>query len=303
MISAALRPRSFSRAALTGGLLALVALLGGCFGHSLSFKKVASESLAAPAPGQRLTIRNDVGTVTVHADPSASSVSVEVEKVGKGSSQAEADKALDEIVVSLAPHPSNQGELEGFVTHPRGMRRRGYEVNWVVTAPPSVALYVQTDVGEIEAHGFTAGGRFSSDVGDIAVTDFAGPVDAKSDVGDIRVSTSGPITIRTDVGDVVAHATGAESHSIAVRTDVGAVVLHLDPNWSGKVLAATDVGAVTLATQSAVREEKRTKHRFEGKIGDASSQASIDVSSDVGSITIAGPSPVGANPESGAQQQ
>lgn len=303
MISAALAPRSFSRATLTGGLLALVALLGGCINSSLNFKKVASESLSAPAPGQLLTIRNDVGTITVRADPTASSVSVEVEKVGKGSSQVEADKALDEIVVSLAPHPSNQGELEGFVTHPRGMRRRGYEVNWVVTAPPTLALRLQTDVGEIEAHGFQAGGRFRTDVGNIAVTDFVGPVDAKSDVGDVRVSTSGAITIRTDVGDVVAHATGAESHSVAVSTDVGAVVLHLDPNWSGKVVAATDVGSVTLATQTAVREEKRTKHRFEGKIGEASTQASIEITSDVGSITIAGPSPVGADPNTGAQQQ
>ena len=303
MNSSVLPRRTLSRISLTGGLIALLAMLGGCFTQSLNFKSTASESLAAASPSQRLTIRNDVGTVKLLADPGASGVTIEVEKVGKGSSQAEADKALTEIVVSLSPHPSNQGELEGFVTHPRGMRRRGYEVNWVVTAPPSLALNVVTDVGEIMAQGFLAGGRFRSDVGEIAITDFVGPVDAQSDVGDIRVATAGPITIRTDVGDVVAHAIGAESHSIAVRTVVGAVVLDLDPNWSGKVRASTDVGAIALATQGPVQEEERTKHRFEGQIGAAAGKAVIDGSTDVGSVTIAGPSPGGADPTEPEKRQ
>lgn len=303
MTQLALPTRSHSRTVLTGGLLALVTLLSGCFSHSLGFKSTASESLSAATPGQRLTIRNEVGRVTLLADASASGVTVEVEKVGKGSSQAEADKALGEIVVSLAPHPSQQGTLEGSVSHPHGMRRRGYEVNWVVTAPPSVALYVVTDVGQIDAQGFTAGGQFKSDVGEIKVAGFEGAVDARNDVGDIRVSTTGPVTIRSDVGDVVAHAKGDESHSITIQTDVGAVTLHIEPQWTGKLRASTDVGAITLAALPDVREVERNRHRIVAEVGAGASQAQIDITTEVGSVTIAGPSPVGADPSAGSQQQ
>jgi hypothetical protein len=256
---------------------------GGC--NEAKFTAQQTRTLTASAESS-LRIENMVGDVKVVADPAASGVTMELTLIGKGTSQAKADEALRDIelnvndpagdtgVTATAKHPSNGGGWSG----------KQWEVRWVVTAPPSVKIDVDDDVGNITIVGFERGAKVSTDVGDVKVSGVMGGVVARTDVGNAVVNAQGPADVTTNVGNVRLELMG-ESSNIRASADVGSIHLVMPPEWAGKVTGKSDVGEVkTVVPGLATKSDMGGGGRVSGNVGSGSSSATL--SADVGSITI-----------------
>lgn len=260
--------------------------LGGCSFGSRNFVSSVREELSAPGNATRLTIHNTVGDVTLRSDPSATLITAEIERIGRGSTQKEADGALDEIFVSLAEY-GDAGLVEGVVKHPGSSRRREYAVNWIITAPPGVALDISAEVGALDADGFSAGANLRTEVGAVTLRNNRGGATVRTEVGDVILETAGPIEVRTEVGAVDARVLAGDSEAITIETDVGDVSLDLFPDWIGALRVRSDVGAVTLDSgRPALEVTRSAKGRFEARLGAVESKARAEITTNVGAVRI-----------------
>lgn len=289
-------PLSLSFAALSLGAM----MLSGCVFASLKYQTVESQTLSLPESAGRLVVRNTVGNVTLIADPAATGVTAEIEKMGKGATQEDADLAVKEIIVSLAFSASDPKVIEGIVSHPKSRSWRAYGVNWTITAPPDMAIDVLADVGNISATGFTEGARLVTDVGDVTAASLVGGVTAEADVGDIAVETTGAISAHTDVGGITVTARqGRSPESIDLKSDVGDVRLYLSPEWVGELEVSTSVGSIKLNESGApirkvTRRERKLSATFGAENADAR-PAKAKLASSVGDVVVtmlAQPAPV-----------
>lgn len=269
---------------------ASLALAGGCFSSSPRFKSEADQFLTTPATASSLRIDNDVGNIKVVAVSGATEVRAEVLKRGKGRTPVEADEALAEIIVTLAPDPNAPGTILGTVDHPRrrsswGNNPKQYEVEWRITAPPGMALDVRNDVGRITIQDFSNGVRVLNDVGEIRAENIQGGLEARTDVGEIHAAASGPIELRSDVGDIFAVALPGEPGPVSITADVGRVTLSLPDAWEGEVYASTDVGSLERGLNSFRSEGRQTRSSLRGTVG-SGAPGRVDIKTDVGDVQV-----------------
>lgn len=282
------RWRRWLNASLAG---ASVALVGGCVSSNPRFKAEADQSLTVPATANALRIDNGVGEVEVIGIDGATEVRAEILKRGKGRTPQEAEEALAEIIVTLAPDPRSPGTLLGSVDHPRhtGLSWRGnpkqYEVEWRITAPSGMALQVVGDVGDLTVRNFRSGARLKTDVGEIRAEDVFGGLAAQTDVGDVTASASGAIDVRTDVGDIVITALPGEPGSVTIAGDVGTVSLTLPDSWEGEVFASTDVGSLERGLDSFRSDGRQSRSTMRGVVG-SGSPGRVNITTDVGDVQV-----------------
>lgn len=275
-------------AVLLGILLSLPT--GACgirSGWGMSHEAKEAEALAEGGALTKLVVNNRVGDVEVIADASATQVTAEVVKTGRGPTQADAEEALEEISVSLEAVGGSPGVIEARVDHPEGSSRHGYSVSWRITAPTGLAIEVHNGVGDVKAEGFTGGAVVVSGVGDVTISGQAGGAQATTDVGDADISASGPIQVRTRVGGARVHVLPGAPEPISVRTDVGDLELRLpEGRSSSAIVAEADVGSVSMNTDGKHKVRGRgASDRFSGKLGDGSGPP-IALSTNVGNLTV-----------------
>lgn len=268
--------------------IAVVSPVSGCVFHvgdsSLNHVSSETETLAGSGNVKKLVLSNMVGEVEIVADPSASEVTAEITKEGRGKTDELAAKALDEIEITFEPSAADPSILEARGKHPSEARNRGYSVHWKITAPPSVVLAIQTDVGEVSVNGFTSGVSVTTDVGEVRATGVAGGVKIVTNVGDVTASVTGPIDVTTDVGNAqvsIVDLTGP----VNVDTDVGNVTLHLPATASASIDAETDTGNVSVGSAFKSRGKRSDNDGFRGTIG-TSEGPKITLDADVGNVTI-----------------
>lgn len=255
---------------------------GGC--EEAKYSSKSTKTLTAAAESS-LRIENMVGDVKVVADPSATGVTMELTLIGKGTTQAKADEALREIVLDLND-PAGDTGVTASAKHPSngGWNGKNWEVKWVVTAPPSVKIDVDDDVGSVTVVGFERGAKVKTDVGDIKISGVMGGVVARADVGNAVVNAQGPAEVSSDVGNVKIELIG-ESHNVRATADVGNVHLVVSPGWNGKVKGKSDVGGVTSVVPGlSARADMGGGGEISGTVGNGGATATL--SADVGSITV-----------------
>lgn len=269
--------------AIFAALLAGCASAGGCESAKFSSERTTKMTAAAESS---LRIENQVGDIKVVADPAATQVTLELTLIGKGSTQAKAEEALNEIVYTVTDPPGDTG-VTAVAKHPTnsGWNNKQWEVRWVVTAPPTVKIDVDDAVGKVTVVGFERGASVSTDVGDVRVSGVMGGVNVRVDVGDAVVNAQGPATVITNVGDVSVEMIG-EPAEVRAEADVGDVHLVVSPAWSGKVTGGSDVGSVRTSVPglSARSAEYGSGSKVSGVIGAGVANATLKA--DVGSITI-----------------
>lgn len=292
-----------STSVLVPALCLSTAVLTGC---GTPFRAQDQLTLTAARPAQRLLVHNSVGDVVVSTDPAASEVRAVITRVGKGANQAEADKALEQIEISLAAGDDDGGVLRAEAQHPRGNSWRNYEVAWRITTPPDVAVTVGGDIGDVAVSGVENDVTIKTAIGDVTVTcpDDAGPVQvvsgvgdirvqnargglkAASEVGDIHVSAAGAVDARSDVGDVHLRMLPGKSEAIRAASDVGDVVVHIPSNQKGLLEADTDVGDVNVRLEGVTLKNFRHRHHRVSAALNGASDPLIDLSSDVGDVVV-----------------
>lgn len=267
-----------------GASLAALLSMGGCvFGPRV--KSIQTETLYTDAQVSVLYVQNDVGDITIIADPSATVLRAEITKIGKGRTQAQADEALSELEITFGPRAGEEGVIEASVWHPKQRNGKQYAVDWIITTPANVSLELFNDVGEIEVEGIGYGASITNDVGEITAYNISGGLTIYNDVGDIHASATGPIDLKVDVGDVRLRVLDAGSETILVRTDIGDVTVNLPVGWEGHIDTDTDIGG------SSVRGHTSSLHvyydrrgRFEGDLGEGTS--TLKIRTDIGDARV-----------------
>lgn len=288
------------------GLSLACVFLAGC---GTPYRHEERITLSAPPPTGKLVVDNSVGSIRVNADASAKGVRAEISKIGKGYSEQVAREAMEEIEVRLEA-TDNGTTVLAAAEHPKSTSGRNYEVAWVITAPPHIDVDVRNDVGDVHLQGHTksigiknnvgdatvtAGSpqspiagpvHIASNVGDVHVTGAKGGLTVVSDVGDVHATVGGNVDIRTDVGDVTLKLLPLNAETVKVSTDVGDICIYLGPEQQGKLIADCDTGSIRMNVDGPrVKELRERDHHASAQLGDAQ-QPMIDLTADVGSITV-----------------
>lgn len=272
-------------AGLYGAILAGCASTSGCGGTP--FESRRAEVLTAPAE-TAFTLENTVGDVRVVADPSATSVRMEIIRIGKGSTQQKAAEAVEELRFDLIDTPGNEGVVVKTV-QPKSTWATGkqHAAEWVITAPPGTRIVVNDDVGNVTIVGFENAVSARTDVGDLRLAGISGPVTASSDVGDVHINTAGAVDASSDVGNVHVELFGASPVPIKAVSNVGNVHVVLPPAWQGTVDARTDVGSLSASAPGITARPDRhgSGGAIAGRLGD-NSAATLTARADVGNLSV-----------------
>jgi len=225
-------------------------------------------SLTAPLPAEKLLVRTDFGDITVRSDADATEIRAEATLIGKGSTPAEAKKALNEIKVTLAADEGSPGIVRAEAEHPDGGISRSYEVRWHVIAPPNVFVDARTSFGDIDVGRFDRGLTIKTAFGDIEA-DAAGSIDLKSSFGDIELYVR-----EGDIGDVKA------------VTEFGDVDVRLPMNRAGHLTADTDFGSVDAHLEGmSMRLFRWRSHHFDAHLS-GSDTPLTDLITEFGDVDI-----------------
>jgi len=270
--------------------LATTSVISGCLSaEEAAFKAQSRETLSIAAGAgsvTRISVVNEVGDVEVRSDPSTEEVRAELVRTGRGPTPEEAESALKELVVSLAPASNEPGTVLATMSRPpKPVKGRHYSVDWRIVAPAGVQLEVTTNVGDISAEGFTGGVVLKSDVGDISASGIAGGIEAQTQVGDMTLSGSGPVTARSDVGDISIRAFVRADQGVTATSNVGDIVLWLPNDWIGNLVAKCNVGDVRVSLPRASMSDVVSKNSFFAAVI-GTGNGGIELKSDVGDISV-----------------
>lgn len=301
--------------ALPGRRVLLMGSLGlavGFFamGCGKPFKSMQRVSLTADVPSQRLRIVGTIGDITVRAEPGAKAVKAIITKVTRGSNQARADEALDEIQVSFEMQDKKGTTVLAKSSHPRGSGTASYAVRWEVTVPPELTVVIETSIGDVRVEGCTgevsvAGGignivivgakgsgaslgpvTITNEVGDVRVDHVTSELRASAGIGGIRASASGKVDLKTSVGDVRLKLLQGSSADVQLRTSIGDIYVAIPDGWKGKVLADADIGSTSAHLGSLFMGSLRQRrHHFTADLGDAS-QPVLQAMTEVGDVYL-----------------
>jgi Toastrack DUF4097 len=214
-------------------VVAAMALGAGCGDVS---KPTKSTTYSLPASLKSLTVKGEVGEVTVTAKRGASKIAVK---------ESRTDKAK--------PSHSASGS-SGTLRYdcPGGFSIDVCRVDYDITVPETVAVEVDNSTGKIALSGPLDDTVASADAGEIKGTELgAGPVKASTSGGAIDLTFTSPprnVTARTNAGDTTITVPGNASYQVKADTSVGDTNVDVpnDPSASNRIEARTDVGSVTI---------------------------------------------------------
>ena len=262
---------------------AVVAITAGC---SRPFSARERMALTAPMPAQRLIVRTSLGNITVNADPAATEITADVVKTGQGSTQAQAHAALGDIIVALSARQGDDQTVVATAEHPAQTPSRSYEVEWIITAPPGLAVEVYSHLGNLEINGFEKAALADSDMGDITARGLVHGIRARTDLGKVNVEGGGPVDVRTDCGDIQVHLLAENQGPVTMHSGLGDVRLRLPSNRQGRLVADTDLGSLRLKLEGILMQTLRQRgHHFDAELG-GMAEPGLDLSTDMGDVVI-----------------
>lgn len=256
------RPASRSLLVVVG-VLCVVA--SGC---GTPFQARDHISLTAPLPAEKLVVRTDFGDIVVRSDANLTEIRAEATLIGKGSTPAEAEKALGEIRVSLEPKEGESAIVVAAGEHPRSGMTRRYAVQWHITAPPDIVIEARTEFGDVEVDRFNSG------------------VTVETAFGEIEVDAAGPLELVTAFGDIELRVRAANPGDVRVATEFGDVDVELPQDRAGRVLADTDFGSVNAHFGAVpIRLLRARSHHFDAELA-GSATPLLDVTTEFGDVDI-----------------
>ncbi len=250
------------------GLLVIGALCVVVSGCGKPFQVRDRVTLTASLPAEKLVIDTEFGDITVRGDSDATEIRAEALRIGRGSTPHEAERALDEIQVSLSPEEGKPGVVIARAEHPKSGLTRSHAVQWRITAPPDVVIEAHTGFGDVEVRDFKRGLTIS--------TAF----------GEIEADASGPMQLSSQFGDIELILRAGNDGDVKVSTEFGEVDLRLPSNRVGRLVADTDFGSVDAHLQGlSTRLIRSRSHHFHAELGESATPL-IDLVTEFGDVDI-----------------
>ena len=195
------------------------------------------------APGGTLTLRTDIGSVTIRGG-SGNEVSVLADMHGK-----ESDVSRFFIT---ADQSGNDVQVKGqFQEKARSWFRsvNNFDVQFVITVPHEYNVDVHTSGGTVEVSAVKGTLNGGTSGGDIKVHEIEGPISMETSGGDIRlVALTGDADVKTSGGSIDAESVNGR---VDARTSGGNVRLKISGENKG-IHAETSGGNIELSIPKAV---------------------------------------------------
>ena len=181
-------------------------------------------------PNGQVDLANISGDITVTAG-GAGDVTLEVVKVARGRSEADAREQLGLVQVEISERP---GRAEARTRYPRSERRStNVSVRYTVTAPPGTTVEARSISGSVRITGIT------------------GPVNAESISGDVRIEKGGRVERAKSISgtvDIQGVKLDGTLEASSVSGDVRIRDVDVRRLELGSVSGDVEVGEVTCQT-------------------------------------------------------
>jgi DUF4097 and DUF4098 domain-containing protein YvlB len=231
--------------------------------NSVKAEAVEEKTLTVSGPVS-LTLNNDFGDVSVTAGADGQ-VKVIAEKVAWGSSDAEAQKELEELKVLIEQNGNN---INISLQHPDQMhvlnlRPDIWSVKFTITVPEETAATLDSFNGDLVLSGTTGNADLQTDFGSIQVSGVSGAVTVKTNNGNVTVTditSDADVSLTSDFGNVTAK--GISAANVSVGSTNGALDIR-EIDASGALKAGSDFGGILLADSQIQAVEIRSTN---GKI-------------------------------------
>lgn len=211
-----------------------------------------------------ISLRDDIGTVRVHAGTESDQVIVQETRRSRGWLWLGNPQRTQ-----VQYNQNNDGNVLTIKAQSGWSILAGNRIDFDVTVPRDADLKLKTDAGNIHVHGISGQMVLSSDAGSIS----AG-----------QVLLRGQSKLKTDVGSVTFVGAVDPGGSYQFETDVGSVNVTLPTKASFYLDAKTDVGS--FHSDFPISQTRNTPgSKASGSVGDAPS-AKLVLRSDVGSIKL-----------------
>lgn len=238
-----LRTRILTVVVATTGLL----LAGGCvISYPWQGSATAPYELTADFTGVTsvaVVWRN--GALKVRIDSAATQARVEGDKIALASSDAEAQAALADIVITLARDPNDAARLVLRMEIPPGTPTV-YTADAELTLPAGVALTVNSDNSATTVIRNTGATTLTLSNGTVVVTEQAGDTAILTGNGRIEVeSTQGNVTAQTVSGSVSVDAQPGINGTVTARTQNGGVTIRVPAAFAAALELEAGIGSVS----------------------------------------------------------
>ncbi len=195
-----------------------------------------------------LTLNNDFGDVSVTSGADGQ-VHIKAEKTGWGPNEAQAQKALESLEITIDQNGNNL-QVSAHLPEPDNVLTIGPiggGVKFTITVPKEAAS-LNNDLAQPETKGKI---DLHTDFGDINVSDVSGAVTVKTNNGNVTVGnivSNGDVSLTSDFGDITAQ--GISGTDLTVDSKNGALDLQ-GLTASGSLKATSDFGSISLTNGQA----------------------------------------------------
>lgn len=215
---------------IAGGALSMLVVATPAQALGSAHQRTERATVAGPVTA--LSVRGEVGTITIVPGPVTRVVAVEQYNLQAPSL---AHSLRDGLLRVSAPCPRPTGILE--------LGLNNCSVDFVITVPRAVKVDARNSVGDIRVHDLRGAQTLHTDVGDVLADHVAAStLIASSDTGTVRLADvrAGSVTLRSSSGKLVA-TLAAMPRTVVARNSDGDVDLRL-PTGTYAVDLHTDVG-------------------------------------------------------------
>lgn len=249
----------------------------------------ATTTLTAPiASGDRIRIVNETGGSTRIISGDGQQVRVQVTRRPGFGPPAQ---------VSLVP---GTGEVTLDARNTGGWTRPSPGVSFVVEAPASAAVILQSSSGDVSVGDRQGAVQIDNSSGSVTVARVGGPVDVRTSSGDISVAdVAGETSLASSSGSIdgsgLRHPRGAQSSSGRIRlsgtfaedtriqSSSGSVTVQLSPDSSTRITAQSSSGAISTSGLT-LASLQQSRNSLDATLGSGDGTLAITTSS--GSIHL-----------------
>ncbi len=312
------RRTAFLAGALCCGTL--VTIMGcypfGGFSFTIQFvtpsKAESTETQTFTLPeGALVKVTNDVGSLRVTVDQSATEATVEITKTALADSEADADALLADMTVDITEPTEQDNTLTIVAEKPASATSDDSQFQFTVdgdqiniqsivgsvvvaqyrlriTLPPGHGVEALQKVGPIKAVALDTASTLQTEAGAIEAVATQADLTATTEAGSIEAEAhQGSLDASTQAGAVdVEVASLAADDLVKVRVESGSIQVRLPSSIAASLRALTELGRVFFAEDDfdAASDVTDTRVFVEATLNGGG--ASVDVQTEVGSIDV-----------------
>ncbi len=257
----------------------------GCSGCSFSDPKVWIEDqrtmTLSPAQADTLKTLTRNGHVNIVADPAATDITVDVHIKAGGRDDADAADCLEAIDILTPLKGSTQHVEAGWKT--TKLNHWGSSVSFDITAPPAMAVNVDTRNGAVGVENMTRNITIMTRNGKVGVHGGGDTlsIDTRNGAVDVE-SPAHHVTIVTRNGSIDARMTSSGEIEGRIETRNGQVNIDLADGASSEIHVNTRNGSIK--TQANLANVQVEDDMLRGTLGAGGGQLSIETRN--GSVTL-----------------